>query len=90
MRRVVPGVLIVISFGSVFFGLGQEISRPTGVGDDVKLYRNLVSGGTTTVVDAKSGRPLFFYLPEYDRHVHPIKIEKIDERHWQVLFEDPE
>jgi len=22
-------------------------------------------------------------------HVHPVKIEKIDSKHWQVVFEDP-
>ena len=47
-------------------------------------------GGFRSVVDTNSGQFLFMYLPEYDRHVHPIKIEKFDDRHWQVVFEAPE
>jgi hypothetical protein len=42
------------------------------------------------VVDTNSGQFLFMYLPEYDRNVHPIKIERLDDRHWQVVFEAPQ
>ena len=84
----VVAVIAVVIF--VLFFLESEVPPPPGWPPSVKLYRKTALGGLTRVVDSSSGDFLFMYLPEYDRHVHPIKIEKIDDRHWQVLFEAPQ
>ena len=93
MRRIpgVLGVLAMLAFvGYILFFLEMELPQPPGWPSDIKLYRKANLGGLTRVYDTKSERFLFYYLPEYDRHVHPIKIERIDERHWQVTFEAPQ
>lgn len=83
-------VLAVLGFGiyAIFF-LEYEAPAPAGWPSGVKLFRKPVLGGITRVVDTNSGRFLFMYLPEYDRNVRPVKIERVDDRHWQVMFEAP-
>jgi len=80
---------LVIGIGCLLFFLEHEIPNPPGWPPNVKQYRKSALGGLTRVVDTNSGDLLFMYLPEYDRHIHPIKIEKLDENHWQVVFEKP-
>ena len=81
----VAGLLAAVLF---IFSLEVEVSRPNGWPSTVKLYRNRVTG-VTWAVDTETRQTLFMYWPEYDMHVHPVKIEKIDSNHWQVVFEDP-
>ena len=92
MRRIhgVLGILAMLAMvGYILFFMERELPPPPGWPSDIKLYRKQALGGLTRVFDTKSGQFLFYYLPEYDRHVHPIKIERVDERHWQVTFEAP-
>jgi hypothetical protein len=93
MRRmsILIGIVAVLALGifMVFF-LESEVPLPPGSSPGIKMYRKTALGGLTRVVDTNSGQFLFMYLPEYDRHVHPIKIEKLDDRHWQVVFEAPQ
>ena len=90
-KSLLIAAVAVIGLGIfVFFFLESEVTPPPDWPPTVKLYRKTALGGLTRVVDTSSGQFLFMYLPEYDRHVHPIKIEKIDDRHWQVLFEAPQ
>lgn len=93
MRRlsllIVTLVIVALGIYAAFF-LEYEARAPAGWPSSVKLYRKSALGGLTRVVDTSSGEFLFMYLPEYDGNVHPIKIEKIDDRHWQVLFEAPQ
>jgi hypothetical protein len=84
-------VLFLILQGGVIFlyrFLENEIPTPKNWSPDIKIYRKVI-GGETRVVENKHGRVLFNHLPEYDGHVHPISIQKIDETHWQVVFEEP-
>jgi len=92
MRRLsilIAIVILVLGVGGLLFFLKHELPNPPGWPQDVKQYRKSAFGGLTRVVDTKSGDLLFIYLPEYDQHVHPVKIEKIDDRHWQVVLEKP-
>ena len=92
MRRIsrVLGVLaLVAALGYIFLFMEHEVTAPAGWPSDIKLYRKMALGGLTRVYDTKSEQFLFWYLPEYDQHVYPIKIERIDERHWQVTLEAP-
>ncbi|MEK6282277.1 MAG: hypothetical protein AABN95_18120 [Acidobacteriota bacterium] len=68
--------------------LEKEVPGPDGWPSTIKLQRNRVTG-VTWAVDTETHRTLFMYWPEYDMHVHPVKIEKIDSNHWHVVFEDP-
>jgi hypothetical protein len=93
MRRMsfyIVSVAAVACLIVFLFFLEAEVTPPIGSPPSIKLYRKTALGGLTRVVDTSAGQSLFMYLPEYDRHVHPIKIEKIDDRHWQVLFEAPQ
>ena len=81
----VAGLLAAVLF---IFSLEVEVNGPDGWPSTIKLQRNRVTG-VTWAVDAETHRTLFMYWPEYDMHVHPVKIEKIDSNHWQVVFEDP-
>jgi hypothetical protein len=76
--------------GAIFFLFfyETEIRGPDGWPSTVKLYRTRLRG-ETRAVDTQTGETLFMYLPEYDMHVHPVNIQKIDSTHWQVIFEDP-
>jgi hypothetical protein len=85
---VIGGGIIIMAVVLFLFSLQHEIPPPPGWPASVKLYRRTLTGDTTAI-DSESGRVLFSYLPEYDRNVHPIKIEKIDPTHWQVVFEVP-
>jgi hypothetical protein len=88
---ILIGVVAVLALGIfIVLFLESEVPLPPGWPPGVKLYRKTALGGLTRVVDTNSGQFLFMYLPEYDRHVHPIKIEKLDDRHWQVVFEAPQ
>jgi hypothetical protein len=78
-------ILVIVFF---LFSLQYEINRPTGWPVTIKLYRKTLTG-ETRVVDAETGQTLFMYRPEYDLNVHPVRIEKIDSNHWQVVFEGP-
>ena len=92
MRKIsrALGILgVVASLGYIFLFMEHELPTPSGWPSDIKFYRKPALGGLTRVHDTKSDRFLFYYLPEYDQHVHPIKIERIDERHWQVTFAAP-
>jgi hypothetical protein len=80
------GVLLVAVL--FIFTLEYEVRGPEGWPSTVKLYRNRVTG-LTWAVDTETRQTLFMYWPEYDMHVHPVKIEKIDSNHWQVVLEDP-
>jgi len=82
--------LAIVGLGlyAVFF-LEYEVPPPAGWPINIKLYRKSALGGLTRVVDTSNGKSLFMYFPEYDRSVHPTKIEKIDDHHWQVTFEAP-
>ena len=93
MRKLsilIVAVSIFVVAGYLVFMKEHEVAPPPGWPENIKLYRNQIWGGETRVVDESSGQFLFMYLPEYDNHVHPVKIEKIDDRHWQVLFEKPQ
>jgi hypothetical protein len=93
MRRmsILISIVAVLALGIfVVFFLEYEVPLPPGSSPGIKLYRKSALGGLTRVVDTNSGQFLFMYLPEYDRNVHPIKIEKLDDRHWQVVFEAPQ
>ena len=92
MRRmsILIGVVAVLALGVLFVFLESEVAPPPGTSPGIKVYRKVALGGVTRVMDTNSDQFLFYYLPEYDRHVHPIKIERIDERHWQVTFEAPQ
>lgn len=81
--------LLIVAIGVFLFLLEHEIPAPVGWPANVKLYRKSALGGLTRVVDTTSGKLIFIYLPEYDRNVRPIKMEKIDDLHWQVTFEAP-
>lgn len=81
----VAGLLVAVLF---IVSLEVEVRGPHGWPATVKLYRNRVTG-VTWAVDTETRQTLFMYWPEYDMHVHPVKVEKIDSRHWQVIFEDP-
>jgi len=72
----------------LLFSLQYEITGPTGWPGTIKLYRKTFTGDTR-VVDTQTGQTLFMYRPEYDMNVHPVRIEKIDSKHWQVVFESP-
>lgn len=85
----VIGVVSLLVAVLIVFSLEHEVSGPVGWPSTVKLYRNRVTG-VIWAVDAETRQTLFMYWPEYDMHVHPIKIEKLDDRHWQVVFEAPE
>jgi hypothetical protein len=88
---ILIGVVAVLALGIfIVFFLEFEVPLPAGSSPGIKLYRKTALGGLARVVDTNSGQFLFMYLPEYDRHVHPIKIEKLDDKHWQVIFEAPE
>lgn len=92
MRRLsilIAVAVAVLGVGCLLFFLEHELPNPPGSPPSVKQYRKSALGGLTRVVDTSSGDLLFIYLPEYDKHVHPVKIEKIDDRHWQVVFEKP-
>lgn len=82
----VAGLLVAVLF---IFSREVEVTGPHGWPSTVKLYRNRVTG-VTWAVDTETRQTLFIYWPEYDMHVHPVKIEKIDSKHWQVVFEDPD
>ena len=85
---ILIGVVAVLALGIfVVFFLEYEVPLPPGSSPGIKLYRKSALGGLTRVVDTNSGQFLFMYLPEYVSNVHPIKIEKLDDRHWQVVFE---
>lgn len=84
----VVSVLIVIVVIVTLYSLQYEIPKPENWSADVKIYRRSI-GGETSVFDSESGKLLFTYGPEYDLYVHPIKIEKLDSNHWQVIFEAP-
>ena len=88
-NQIIPLVVIVSALGLVVFR-EHEVAPPNGWPQDIKLYRAQLLAGITTVIDESSGETLFIYLPEYDNHVHPVKIERIDDLHWQVLLEKPE
>lgn len=80
----------VAVLGYIFLFMEREIPGPPGWPAEIKLYRKQALGGLTRVVDTNSGDVLFMYWPEYDPNVHPIKIEKIDSKHWQVTFKAPQ
>ena len=70
--------------------LEYEVQPPSaGWTSEVKIYRKAM-GGTTRVVDKETGEILFLHLPEYDGNIYPISVQKIDETHWQVVFEKPD
>ena len=89
LSLLIVTVAIIIVAAYIIFLREHEIPAPPGWPANIKLYRNQVLGGATRVVDESAGQFLFTYEPEYDNHVHPIRIEKLDDRHWQVLFEKP-
>ena len=81
------GVIVVV--GILFFWFHEyEVNGPSGWPTNIKLYRGTLTGDTR-VVDSETGRTLFMYRPEYDFNVHPVRIEKTDVNHWQVVFEVP-
>ncbi len=87
---VLIGILALLFVGGyVFLFMEREVPGPPGWPQEVKLYRKQALGGLTRVVDQSSGQVLFMYWPEYDPNVRPIKIEKLDSTHWQVVFEAP-
>jgi hypothetical protein len=83
-------VIVIVAVGGFLFFLDSELPTPAGWPANVKLYRKTALGGLTRVVDTTSHKVIFLYLPEYDRNVRPIKMEKIDDLHWQVTFEAPQ
>lgn len=87
---ILISIVAVLALGVFIFFLESEVPLPPGLSPGIKLYRKTALGGLTRVVDTNSGQFLFMYLPEYDRNVHPIKIERLDDRHWQVVFEAPQ
>lgn len=89
MSLLIGIVGLILVGGYIFLFMEREVPGPPGWPPSVKLYRKQALGGLTRVVDQSSGQVLFMYWPEYDRYVHPTKIEKIDDRHWQVIFEAP-
>ncbi|MGH9873889.1 MAG: hypothetical protein ACRD9S_15670 [Pyrinomonadaceae bacterium] len=80
--------VVTLAVVLLLFSLQYEIGGPAGWPATVKLYRKTLTG-ETRAVDAQTGQTLFLYRPEYDMNVHPVRIEKIDANHWQVVFEDP-
>ena len=85
--RAVSVVIIVVCV-VVILRFKNEVPKPPEWPANVRLYRTSVTG-ETSVYDGKSGRYLFSYDPEYDPNVRPVKIEQLDARRWQVIFEDP-
>lgn len=81
-------MLVVIVVIATLYSFQYEIPKPASWSADVKVYRRSI-GGHTSVFDSESGKLLFTYEPEYDLNVHPIKVEKLDSNHWQVVFEAP-
>ena len=82
------GMIILVAIALFLFSLQNEIPGPVGWPSDIKIYRRAITG-ETRVVDPESGKVIFTYRPEYDRNIHPVRIEKIDADHWQVIFEAP-
>jgi len=88
LLTLVGSGLVIIVTVLILFSLEYEISGPNGWPATIKLYRRSFMG-QTRVVDTQTGQTLFMYRPEYDMNVHPVRIEKIDSTHWQVVFESP-
>ena len=88
--RSLAMLAMVAVLGYIFVFMESEIPGPPGWPSDIKLYRKPALGGLTRVYDTKTNDFLFWYLPEYDPNVHPIKIERIGDRHWQVTFKAPQ
>jgi hypothetical protein len=90
-KKLVTGalsVMIIIVSAVVIFNLKYEVPKPREWPANVRIYRRSVTG-ETSVYDANSGRYLFSYDPEYDPNVRPVKVEQLDSKRWQVIFEDP-
>ncbi len=85
---LISSILVVSVVLVVIYSLKYEIPKPETWSANVKVYRRSL-GGETSVFDADSGKLLFTYGPEYDLNVHPIRVDKIDPNHWQVVFKDP-
>jgi hypothetical protein len=85
---LIGGICLVLIVGFLFFRAERELDRPDGWPSTVHLYRKTLSG-ETRVVDMQSGKTIFIYRPEYDTNIHPVKIDKINSNHWQVMFELP-
>lgn len=85
--KIVGALLLIIVVIVFLFFFEYELPQPDGWPDNVKLYRRPLIG-ITRVVDSNTGRPIFYYLPEYDSPIYPIKVEKIDAEHWQVTFKE--
>lgn len=85
---LIVGLAVILIGTFLLFFSESEVSAPAGWPSSVKLYRTMFRG-QTRAVDSETGQTLFMYLPEYDMHVHPVTIQKIDSNHWQVVFEDP-
>lgn len=84
----IASAVIVTIVLVTLYSLKYEVPKPENWSANVTVYRRGI-GGQTSVFDADSGKFLFSYEPEYDLNVHPIKIEKLDSNHWQVVFEAP-
>ena len=85
---VIGGILGVLVLVAVLLSLEHKVPKPKDWPANVTLYRKALTG-ETRVFDDESGKFLFSYRPEYDLNVHPIKIEKLDGTHWQVVLEAP-
>ncbi|HEY5839359.1 MAG TPA: hypothetical protein VIT19_10010 [Pyrinomonadaceae bacterium] len=84
----VVSVMIIIVSAVFIFNLKHEVPKPPEWPANVRIYRTSITG-ETSVFDGNSGRYLFSYDPEYDPNVRPVKIEQLDGKRWQVIFEDP-
>jgi hypothetical protein len=90
INKILSAVLLALI---IFVGLWMalfweyEIPSPSGWPSNIKIYRR-VATGLHRVVDTESGRLLFIYLDA--PAVQPVRIEKIDDNHWNVIFEKPE
>jgi hypothetical protein len=81
-------VIVIGAVGLLLIALQYEIPKPTAWSANVKVYRKAITG-ETRVFDGESGRFLFAYRPEYDPNVRPIKVDRIDQNHWQIVLENP-
>jgi hypothetical protein len=91
MRKAVTiftSALVVLALELFVFTLQHEVPKPDTWSANVKIYRRALSG-ETRVFDAESGKFLFAFKPEYDLNVRPIKLERLDQNHWEVILENP-